>query len=111
MNGLLLTVLVGLSMAGEPKITTPSLDLLMPGAKPNLNDSYLCSSFDVTKLSQATDTMSELYVTGFVPKADAHKAHHMLLYSCDDPNEKPGIVYNCLHHRICRRGQIIMFAG
>jgi len=112
MRRLLLPFLVGLSMAGEPTMTStsPSLDLVMPGAKPNMDDSYLCSSFDVTKLSQATDTKSELHVTGFVPKADAHKAHHMLLYSCDEPNEQPGVVYDCLHHSMCRGGQSIMFA-
>jgi len=104
-------MLVGFSLAGEPiTSTSPSLDLVMPGAKPSMDDSYLCSSFDVTTLSKATNTNSELHVTGFFPKADAHKAHHMLLYSCDEPNEQPGVVYDCLHHSMCRGGQSIMFA-
>ena len=29
---------------------------------------------------------------GFVPDADANRAHHMLLYACNDPIEKPGKV-------------------
>lgn len=113
MSGLLLLMLVGLSMAGEPlkpASSSPSLDLVMPGARPTMDDSYLCSSFDVTALSQATDTQSELHVTGFIPKADAHKAHHMLLYSCNQPNQQPGVVYDCLHHSMCQGGQSIMFA-
>ena len=29
---------------------------------------------------------------GFVPDADANRAHHMLLYTCNQPNEQPGKV-------------------
>ena len=106
-------LMVGISMAGEPiksSSTPPSLDLMMPGAKPSRNDDYLCSSFDVMELSQAADNTSELHVTGFIPTADANKAHHMLLYSCDAPMQPPGQVYDCLHHGLCKGGQSIMFA-
>ena len=112
MLGLLLLV-VGLCLAGEPTkhaTTSPTLDLVMPGAKPSMDDDYLCSAFDVSLLSGADDKMSEVYVTGFVPSADANKAHHMLLYSCDQPLRQPGEVYDCLHHALCQGGQSIMFA-
>jgi len=112
MFGLLLLV-VGLCLAGEPTkqaTTSPTLDLVMPGAKPSMDDDYLCSAFDVSLLSGADDKMSEVYVTGFVPSADANKAHHMLLYSCDQPLRQPGEVYDCLHHALCQGGQSIMFA-
>jgi len=113
MRGLLLLLISRLSLGGEPlrpATSASALNLVMPGAQPKMDDSYLCSSFDVTKLSQAADPMSELHVTGFVPNADANKAHHMLLYSCDRPNQQPGVVYDCLHHSLCLGGQSIMFA-
>ena len=106
----LVTVLVGVSMAGEPVHKGPSLDLVMPGAQPSRNDDYLCSAFDVKALSQEADNSTVLHVTGFAPNADANKAHHMLLYTCNNPVEMPGKAYDCLHHSICRDGQSIMFA-
>jgi len=109
----LLLVVVGLCLAGEPTnhaTTSPTLDLVMPGARPSMDDDYLCSSFDVSELSGAGDKMSDVFVTGFVPNADANKAHHMLLYSCDQPLKQPGVVYDCLHHALCQGGQSIMFA-
>lgn len=100
----LLVMVVGVAMAGEP---TPSMDLVMPGAHPTKNDDYLCSSFDVSNM---TGGMEPVHVTGFVPHAKANKAHHMLLYTCGEPNREPGVVYDCLHHSMCRSQQSIMFA-
>ena len=80
----LLLVVVGLCLAGEPTkqaTTSPTLDLVMPGARPSMDDDYLCSAFDVSELSGTGDKMSDVFVTGFVPIADANKAHHMLLSS------------------------------
>ena len=84
--------LAGLCLSGEPVLLQPSLDLEMPGARPAAPDSYLCSAFDVTALSRAANNMTALHVTGFVPHAEANRAHHMLLYSCDTPIQQPGQV-------------------
>merc|ERR1719278_1254843 len=51
-----------------------------------------------------------VHVTGFVPHAEANRAHHMLLYACPMPMSEPGIPYDCMHHAMCRGGQSIMFA-
>ena len=109
----LVTVLVGVSLAGEPihsGARGASLDLVMPGAQPSRDDDYLCSAFDVKSLTQEADNSTVLHVTGFIPNADANKAHHMLLYTCNNPVVLPGKAYDCLHHSICRDGQSIMFA-
>jgi len=108
-------VSLGLTMAGEPlheasSSSSPSLDLVMPGARPRQDDDYLCSAFDVMELSQAANNATELHITGFIPNADANKAHHMLLYTCTKPFKPPGEVYDCLHHSLCEGGQSIMFA-
>ena len=88
----LVTALLGVSMAGEPAKKAASLDLVMPGAAPSRDDDYLCSAFDVRALSGEADNSTVLHVTGFVPTADANKAHHMLLYSCNEPVQPPGSV-------------------
>ena len=106
-----MSLLWGLAMTGEPEPQSQSeLKLVMPGAQPSRSDDYLCSAFDVMSLSGAADNKSELHVTGFRPGADADKAHHMLLYTCDEPLAPPGQVYDCLHHSLCKGGQSIMFA-
>ena len=104
----LVTLLVGVSLAGEPVHSGAggaSLDLMMPGAQPSRDDDYLCSAFDVRALTQEADNSTILHVTGFTPNADANKAHHMLLYTCNNPVELPGRAYDCLHHSICRDGE------
>ena len=112
MRGGILAVLCGLALSGEPypEKSQSELRLVMPGAEPSREDDYLCSAFDVMALSGAADNKTELHVTGFNPGADADKAHHMLLYTCDEPLKPPGEVYDCLHHSLCKGGQSIMFA-
>merc|ERR550519_2601687 len=93
---------------GEPLASSKSksFDLMMPGALPLNDDSYLCSSFSVASVSLS----SSIYVTEFLPNADAARAHHMLLYACEEPVRKPGVVYDCLHHQVCNSSSSIMFA-
>merc|ERR1719510_1637016 len=62
-------------------------------------------------LSGAADNKTELHVTGFNPGADADKAHHMLLYTCDEPLKAPGEVYDCLHHRSVRAVRVSCSPG
>ena len=65
-------VSLGLTMAGEPlheasSSASPTLDLVMPGARPRQDDDYLCSAFDVMELSQAANNATELHITGIRP--------------------------------------------
>ena len=106
----MLSLVCGLASSGEPSQTESVLRLEMPGARPRQDDDYLCSAFDVMALSGAADNSTEIHVTGFSPGADANRAHHMLLYTCDEPLKAPGEVYDCLHHSLCKGGQSIMFA-
>ena len=93
----LVVLVAGLAKAGEPSSST--LDLVMPGARPTVNDAYICASFDVSNM---TGGMEPVHVTGFVPHAKANKAHHMLLYACSMPMSQPGVPYDCMHHAMCR---------
>jgi len=112
---LLLLLTFGLAGAGEPDSAVTSLssstdklmNLKMPGARPETDDSYMCSAFEVPRM---TGTNQSAYVTGFIPSADADRAHHMLLYACNEPMEEEGKVYGCLHHALCKGGASIMFA-
>jgi len=81
-------------------------ELLMPGARPNSDDNYLCHGFEVEKVTGS----DPVYVTAFEPvDAEAIKAHHMLLYACDRPSGNE--IYDCRHHTVCGRGRpSILFA-
>ena len=94
----LVVLVAGLAKAGEPS-ASPTMDLVMPGARPTVHDAYICASFDVSNM---TGGMEPVHVTGFVPHAKANKAHHMLLYACTMPMNEPGIPYDCMHHAMCR---------
>uniref|UniRef100_F1L4N0 peptidylglycine monooxygenase n=1 Tax=Ascaris suum TaxID=6253 RepID=F1L4N0_ASCSU len=59
-------------------------ELRMPGAEPILNDSYLCTSLPL-------DINTEHYLLGFKPFATMQKAHHMLLFGCDEPGSEEAI--------------------
>ena len=95
----LVMLVAGLAKAGEPSSSFPTIDLVMPGARPTVNDAYICASFDVSNM---TGGMEPVHVTGFVPHAKANRAHHMLLYACSMPMSQPGIPYDCMHHAMCR---------
>ena len=61
----------------------------MPGALPEADDAYLCSSFKVKDWIE-TDTV---FINKFHVKTTAKKVHHMLIYACDSPPEKPGKIW------------------
>ena len=61
----------------------------MPGAFPEADDAYLCSSFKVKDWIE-TDTV---FINKFHVKTTAKKVHHMLIYACDSPPEKPGKIW------------------
>ncbi|VDM40148.1 unnamed protein product [Toxocara canis] len=68
-------------------------ELRMPGAEPVLNDSYLCTSLPL-------DINTEHYLLGFKPFASMQKAHHMLLFGCDEPGSDEAIWSVLLPHNI-----------
>ena len=94
----LVVLVAGLARAGEPS-SSPTLDLVMHGARPAMNDAYICASFDMSNMTRG---MEPVHITGFVPHAKANKAHHMLVYACSRPMSEPGIPYDCMHHAMCR---------
>ena len=96
----LVMLVAGVARAGEPSpSSSTTLDLVMPGARPAVNDAYICASFDMVNMTGGTEPV---HVTGFVPHAEANRAHHMLLYACSMPMSEPGIPYDCMHHAMCR---------
>ena len=96
----LVMLVAGVARAGEPSpSSSTTLDLVMPGARPAVNDAYICASFDMVNMTGGTEPV---HVTGFVPHAEANRAHHMLLYACPMPMSEPGIPYDCMHHAMCR---------
>nr|KAI8731297.1 alpha-amidating enzyme precursor 2 [Biomphalaria glabrata] len=80
---------------------TKTQDILMPGAKPNTPDTYLCTTYPVLE--------EELYIYKFEALANAATAHHMLLYGCDGEPFFTDSIWNC--PPMCKNGQpTIMFA-
>ncbi|XP_055863805.1 peptidyl-glycine alpha-amidating monooxygenase B-like isoform X2 [Biomphalaria glabrata] len=80
---------------------TKTQDILMPGAKPNTPDTYLCTTYPVLE--------EELYIYKFQDLANAATAHHMLLYGCDGEPFSTDSFWNC--PPMCKNGQpTIMFA-
>eukprot|EP00095_Tigriopus_kingsejongensis_P003105 maker-scaffold428_size174301-snap-gene-0.22 protein:Tk03105 transcript:maker-scaffold428_size174301-snap-gene-0.22-mRNA-1 annotation:"af109920_1alpha-amidating enzyme precursor 2" len=81
----------------------------MPGAQPKGTDAYLCTAFAVADLPVAAHPF---YVTQFEPnQAQAERAHHMLLYACNDPPQtQPGQMWDCRHHTVCRDRSSTMYA-
>ena len=63
---------------------------------PLLNGEFAWKSYSlecvlVNNLVQASILLNIL-ILGFIPKADASRAHHMLLYACSEPLQEPGTV-------------------
>uniref|UniRef100_A0A7M5VDK8 Peptidylglycine monooxygenase n=2 Tax=Clytia hemisphaerica TaxID=252671 RepID=A0A7M5VDK8_9CNID len=77
--------------------------LLMPGVSPQKPDTYLCYA---QKMSD-----DDQYITKFEPLADMKVAHHMLLFSCDEPFQKDK-VWGCREMApVCKSGmQMIKYA-
>jgi len=67
--------------------TIQVVDIKMPKVQPDQKETYLCHSFPL-------DADKEDYIVKFVPRANMHTAHHMILYGCLSPavNEE---VWNC----------------
>merc|ERR1711874_271300 len=68
-------------------LASQDFPILMPKARPSMEEAYLCTPVRVTD----TETF---YVTGFKPNATAHTAHHMLVYGCEEPGSEAPI-WNC----------------
>ncbi|KAK3098853.1 hypothetical protein FSP39_023767 [Pinctada imbricata] len=77
-----------------------TLDAVMKSAKPTRNDEYLCSSHKLP-------ANEELYITQYKAIADAGRAHHILLFGCDEP-AVDSKTWHC--GRICKSQEQILFA-
>ena len=82
---LLSWALVGILLVRWPGVESVEdgeiLDVFMPGARTSEPDTYLCTTLE---LKQA-----RAYITGFIPVATMNTAHHVLMYSCEEPGLSP----------------------
>ncbi|GFO46325.1 peptidylglycine alpha-hydroxylating monooxygenase-like [Plakobranchus ocellatus] len=108
---LLLSVMVSGLLGHPPPWKEQQINMLMPGVKPTVPDTYLCKSVKMED--------DHTYITGFIPNADANIAHHVLLYGCEEPGAEPGRIWNCgemasssagPHAGPCRTGLNILYA-
>jgi len=91
---------------------TSQFPLLMPQAKPQEAETYLCT---VIRLDENTTH----YITGFDPRAEMGTAHHMLLFGCKEPGQRETLFSCGEMGRVlegtkqaspCRSGQEIIYA-
>ena len=66
-----------------------SLSIEMPGAEPAVDDEYFCTAFNISKLTSG----KKFYVTEFIAKATAVKAHHLILQKCERPVKPEGQIW------------------
>ena len=70
--------------------------LLMPGARPQQAESYLCTPVRL-------DTEASYSLVGFRPNASKQTAHHMLIYGCEEPGQchcSAEIISRLQHHPV-----------
>ena len=65
----------------------------MPGAKPTIEDDYLCSAFNLRSMTGGLGT-TKLYLTGFNVTANKSRVHHVDIIKCSRACIKEG-VYDC----------------
>lgn len=91
-----------------------SVDILMPNVSPKQRDLYLCHKLKL-------DENTPYYITAFHPKAKADTAHHMLLFTCEEPPKEE--TWDCGEMSssaksektfpsgpVCKKGQGIIYA-
>ncbi|ODN03814.1 Peptidyl-glycine alpha-amidating monooxygenase B [Orchesella cincta] len=107
-NSALLLVLINLSLICDCTLregveAEHSLDIAMPDVRPTKDDHYLCTALNI-------EAYGTQYVHSFEPNSNADRAHHMLLFTCDDVPEmlrKDGW-WDCGHHyQACKSMRII----
>ena len=92
---------------GEPPLNNKNdvFKMAMPNVTTSAPDTYLCIAFNLRKNSERP-----IYVTGFLPDAEASKAHHMLLHKCNVPyNQEEGKSWDCLAAPTCNDQASIMY--
>jgi len=93
-------------------VDTSNYELLMPKAKPEAPETYLCTPIRL-------DENNTYYVVGYEPRAEMETAHHMLLFGCKEPGIKESI-FSCgemengltgtKNASPCKNGQKILYA-
>lgn len=96
MPTLLIIKLVSVAtLLATAKLTVGSheLHLRMPDVRPDQADQYLCTAQRLPVDERG------LYITGFIPEADASRVHHMLVYGCQLPGaferDSPRLAWDC----------------
>jgi hypothetical protein len=56
------------------------IDVSMPGVRPTQDDHYLCTAVNI-------ESRGTQYINAYEPKSNSDRAHHMLLFTCDDVPE------------------------
>ena len=93
--------------AGEPPSNNnnAAFKMAMPNVTTSKPDQYLCTAFDLRLASK-----SPMYVTGFHPDAEALKAHHMLLHTCNVPyKQEEGSSWDCVMAPTCQDQPSIIY--
>ena len=86
------------------------VNLTMSGADPQIDDAFICSSFDIKELNVSSDD-GFIYIRGFHPLADANVAHHIEFYTCNQPKQTPGNLYDCVgNDEICEDKPQILYS-
>lgn len=69
------------------------VSIRMPDIRPDRAEQYLCIAHRLP-----VDAKGQ-YITGFNPKADASRVHHMIMYGCEKPGifqrDSPNFVWDC----------------
>ena len=93
--------------AGEPPSDNHKnvFKMSMPNVTTSTPDGYLCTAFDIRTVSN-----TPIYVTGFHPDAEALKAHHMLLHTCNVPyKQEKGSSWDCMMAPTCQDQASIIY--
>ncbi|XP_067667286.1 peptidyl-glycine alpha-amidating monooxygenase B-like [Haliotis asinina] len=69
---------------------TKKMEIKMKGARPDIPDSYLCSSYSLKDLE-----LDEYYIVKFEAMADVKTAHHILLYGCNGDPARDADKWKC----------------
>lgn len=81
------SLMVVVAMAAPNLGPVEEINFLMPEVQPQEPDTYLCRAIKVVDKHR--------HITGFIPKANAMIAHHILLYGCLEPGGTEDEIWNC----------------
>lgn len=85
-----------------------TININMPEIQPQHNDDYYCTAVKLNPDERS-------YIKNFIPHAEKSYAHHMLLYTCEEPGQqkaywKCGEMYGEEGSPQCKKGAKIIYA-